>query len=166
MSLTVLIVAYTMKGEVGKHIMTNVPTCERISRDCIAMRVRLLNRIVTKIYDDCLRRHGLRSTQMNILVAVSLMRTASPSDLERRLCLDKSTVSRNVDRIQRRGWVEYVPGKDGRSHQLQLTALGVKLLTKAGPTWQQAQEKAVSLLGKDGVAALARIDEALSGREV
>jgi DNA-binding MarR family transcriptional regulator len=151
---------------VGKDMMTNVPDCELISRDCIAMRVRLLNRIITKIYDDCLRRHGLRATQMNILVAVSLMRTASPSELERRLCLDKSTVSRNVDRIQRRGWVEFVPGKDKRSHHLQVTALGAKLLAKAGPTWQQAQEKAVSLLGKDGVAALARIDAALGTSNV
>ena len=155
-----------MNGEVGKYTMTNVPGCERISRDCIAMRVRVLNRVVTKVYDDCLRRHGLRATQMNILVAVSLMKTASPSELERRLCLDKSTVSRNVDRIQRRGWVEFVPGKDGRSHHLQLTALGAKLLTKAGPTWQEAQEKAVSLLGNDGVAALARIDAALGARKV
>ena len=130
------------------------------------MRVRLLDRVITKIYDDCLRRHGLRATQMNILVAVSLMRTASPSEIERRLCLDKSTVSRNVDRIERRGWVECVPAKDGRTHHLQLTALGAKLLTKAEPTWQQAQKKAMSLLGKDGLAALARIDEALSAREV
>src|SRR5215203_3940282 len=114
--------------------MSSSTSCERIARDCIAMRIRLMNRIVTKIYDDYLRRHGLRATQMNILVAVSLMRNASPSDIEHRLCLDKSTVSRNVERIQRRGWIECVPAEDGRSHHLQVTAQGAKLLAKAVPS--------------------------------
>ena len=135
--------------------------CKTFAEECIVMRVRLLNRVVTKIYDDCLRPHGLRAAQMNILVAVSLMRSVSPSVIERGLCLDKSTVSRNVDRMRRRGWLELVPGKDGRSHQLQVTAHGAKLLKKATTVWRQAQKKAVSLLGKDAVAALSRIGAAL-----
>ena len=139
--------------------------CETIALECIAMRVRLLNRVVTKIYDDCLRPHGLRTAQMNILVAVSLMKSASPSEIERRLCLDKSTVSRNVDRMRRRGWLEFGPGKDGRSHQLQVTTEGAKLLRKATSAWQQAQEKAASLLGKDGVMAVSRLGAGLGGRK-
>ena len=101
---------------------------QMIARECIAMRVRLLNRVVTKIYDDCLRPYGLRAAQQNILVAVSLMKLATPSKLERRLSLDKSTVSRNVERMRRRGWVEFVSGEDGRSHHLHVTAEGMKLL--------------------------------------
>ena len=140
--------------------------CKTVERECIAMRVRLLNRVVTKIYDDCLRPHGLRTAQMNILVAVSLMKSASPSAIERRLYLDKSTVSRNVERMRRRGWVEFVPGKDGRSHHLQVTAQGAKLLSKATVVWQQAQKKAVSLLGKDGVTALSGIGVTLGTHRV
>jgi len=132
-------------------------SCARIARECIAMRVRLLNRVITNIYDECMRPHGLRTAQMNILVAVSLTGLVSPSDIERHLCLEKSTVSRNVDRMRRRGWLEVVPGKDGRSHQLQVTAQGTKLLRKALSAWQRAQEKAASLLGKEGVVAVTRI---------
>ena len=140
--------------------------CKTVERECIAMQVRLLNRVVTKIYDDCLRPHGLRTAQMNILVAISLMKSASPSAIERRLCLDKSTVSRNVERMRRRGWVEFVPGKDGRSHHLQVTAQGAKLLSKTTVVWQQAQKKAVSLLGKDGVTALSGIGVTLGAHRV
>jgi len=145
-----------------KTLNTTEQVCNTVARDCIAMRVRLLNRVVTKIYDDCLRPNGLRTAQMNILVAVFLMKSASPSEIEHRLSLDKSTVSRNVERMRRRGWLELVPGKDGRSHQLQVTAEGARLLSKARVAWQQAQEKAVSLLGKDGVRALSGIEAALS----
>src|SRR6188474_3075006 len=78
---------------------------------------------------------GLRTAQQTILVAISLMKAATPTDLERRLSLEKSTVSRNVDRMHRRGWVEFVPGEDGRSHSLKLTAKGAKLLRESTALW-------------------------------
>lgn len=130
---------------------------QRIAKECIAMRVRRLNRVVTKIYDDSLRSLGLRTAQQTILVAISLMKTPTPTDIERRLSLDKSTVSRNVERMQRRGWVEFVPGEDGRSHYLKLTAKGAKLLRESTALWQLAQKKVAFLLGKEGVTALSRI---------
>ena len=123
--------------------------------------MRLLNRIVTKAYDDCLRPLGLRTAQQTILVAISLMKTPTPTQIERRLSLDKSTVSRNVERMQRRGWVEFVSGEDGRSHYLKLTAKGDKLLRASTTAWEQAQKKMAFLLGKEGVTALSRILSAL-----
>ena len=128
-----------------------------MAKECIAMRVRRLNRVVTKIYDDALRPLGLRTAQQTILAAISLMQTATPSDLEHRLSLEKSTVSRNVERMQRRGWVEFVPSNDGRSHSLKLTAKGAKLLRESTVLWHVAQKRVASLLGKEGVTALSRI---------
>jgi DNA-binding MarR family transcriptional regulator len=130
---------------------------QKMAKECIAMRVRRLNRVVTKIYDDSLRPLGLRTAQQTILAAISLMKTPTPTDLERRLSLEKSTVSRNVERMQRRGWVEFVPGEDGRSHHLKLTAKGAKLLRESTALWQVAQKRVASLLGKKGGIALSRI---------
>jgi len=139
------------------HIMVTETMSQRMANECIAMRVRLLNRVVTKAYDDCLRPLGLRTAQQTILVAISLMKAPTPSHIERRLNLDKSTVSRNVERMQRRGWVAFVEGEDGRSHHLKLTTKGAKLLHESTALWQSAQEKVCSLLGKEGVTALSRI---------
>jgi len=135
-----------------------------MANECIAMRVRLLNRVVTKAYDDCLRPLGLRTAQQTILVAISLMKAPTPSHIERRLNLDKSTVSRNVERMQRRGWVEFVEGEDGRSHHLKLTTKGAKLLHESMALWQSAQKKVSSLLGKEGVTALSRILSSLDAK--
>jgi DNA-binding MarR family transcriptional regulator len=128
-----------------------------MAKECLGTRVRLLNRIVTKAYDDCLRPIGLRTAQQTILVAISLMKTPTPKHIERRLSLDKSTVSRNVERMQRRGWVEFVSAEDGRSHYLKLTTKGQKLLRESAVAWEQAQKKVSALLGKEGVTALSRI---------
>jgi len=136
--------------------MSTEVTCRKIARECIAMRVRVLNRVVTKIYDDCLRPYGLRAAQQNILVAVSLMKLATPSELERRLSLDKSTVSRNVERMRARGWLEVVPGADARTQSFRLTAQGRRMLEGAVPAWERAQEQAAALLGADGVALLTK----------
>lgn len=136
--------------------------CQRMAKECIGTRVRLLNRIVTKAYDDCLRPLGLRTAQQTILVAISLMKTPTPRQIERRLNLDKSTVSRNVERMERRGWVAFVSGEDGRSHYLKLTTKGENLLRESATAWEQAQKKMASLIGKEGVSALSRILSAFS----
>ena len=52
-----------------------------IAAECLAVRLRALNRAVTALYDDALRPHGLRVGQLNLLVAVARMGTARPGDL-------------------------------------------------------------------------------------
>ncbi len=93
------------------------------------------------IYDDVLRPLGLKVSQMNILVAAARMGTARPTEVCEHLHLDVSTLSRNVDRMKARGWLEIVPAKDGRSQPFRLTAQGKRLLEKAIPSWDEAQQR-------------------------
>ena len=51
---------------------------EAVSRECIANKVRLLTRAVTAIYDEALRPHGLKVSQMSVLVTVSTLGRARP----------------------------------------------------------------------------------------
>src|SRR3989441_4240081 len=104
---------------------------DKIAGECIAVRLRMLNRIITNIYDDALRPLDLRVSQMNILVAAAKMRTARPAAVCEHLHLDVSTLSRNVERMKGRGWLEVVPDKDGRSQPFRLTPQGRNLLEKA-----------------------------------
>src|SRR3954469_927465 len=86
------------------------PPAEVIAAECIAVRVRVLNRAITALYDDALRPHGLRVGQLNLLVAVARMGTARPADLGRALSMDRSTVSRDVEVLRRHGWLEIEAG--------------------------------------------------------
>lgn len=126
---------------------------DTISGECIAVRLRILNRVVTNIYDDALRPLGIKVSQMNILVAAGKMGLARPAEVCERLHLDVSTLSRNVERMKARGWLEVVPEEDGRAHPFRLTPQGRRLLEKASPAWKSAQQKAKALLG-EGVVDL------------
>ena len=41
---------------------------KQIGRECIGFRVRMLNRMITAIYDDALASVGLKASQFNLLV--------------------------------------------------------------------------------------------------
>ena len=127
-----------------------------VARECIATKVRLLNRAVTAIYDEALRPFGLKVTQMTVLVTVARMESASPGAVGRILHLEKSTLSRNVDRMRTRGWLDVVPTADGRAHLLRVTARGRRLLEEAHPAWTRAQERTGEMLGEQGVRGISR----------
>ena len=135
---------------------------ETVARECIANKIRLLNRAVTAVYDEALRPHGLKISQMSVLVTVSRMESASPGAVARMLHLEKSTLSRNVDRMWARGWLEAVPTGDGRASELRVTPRGRRLLREAHPAWSRAQRRAAAMLGDFGVRGIARTVALLS----
>jgi DNA-binding MarR family transcriptional regulator len=128
---------------------------DEISRDCLALRIRLLNRRVTRLYDVALRDHGLRAGQLNLLVAIARgVRQAEA--LARLLDMDPSTLSRDLGPLKRAGWIKVAAGSDRRSKALQLTPAGEALLEEARPAWREAQRRAGELLGQEAARSLFR----------
>jgi DNA-binding MarR family transcriptional regulator len=127
---------------------------DTISRQCIAVRLRLLNRVVTSFYDEALRPLGLRVSQLNILVVAAKLGLARPARVCEVLQLDASTLSRNLKPLQAHGWLEAVPDEDARAQPFRLTPLGMRLIERALPAWEEAQRRAAELLGDEGVALL------------
>jgi len=127
---------------------------DTIAGNCIAVRLRLLNRVVTNLYDDALRPLGLRVSQLNILVVTAKLGLARPAQVCEILQLDTSTLSRNVERMRAHGWLEVVPDEDARAQPFRLTSQGRRLIEKAVPAWEEAQRQAADLLGNEGIALL------------
>lgn len=127
-----------------------------VADECIANKVRLLNRAVTAVYDEALRPHGIKVSQMSVLITVAKMERASPGAVGRTLHMEKSTLSRNVERMRARGWLEVVPSTDGRNTELGVTATGHRLLHDIHPAWNRAQRRAAEMLGEHGVRGITR----------
>jgi DNA-binding MarR family transcriptional regulator len=130
---------------------------DTIARECIAVRLRSLNRVVTKLYDDELRALGLKASQLNILIATAKLGLARPARVCEILQLDASTLSRNVERMQSNGWLEVAPCEDAREQPFRLTASGKRLIEKAFPAWKKAQRAARQLLGEEGIDLLEKV---------
>ena len=130
------------------------PNAKRVARECLALRVHLLNRVVTRIYDGALRPLGLTANQMSILTVLENMTQAQPGAIGRYLQMEKSTVSRNVKRMRQRGWVRENPGPDARSVVLAVTEKGHALFTRVVAHWAEAQTRVRELLGDAGVTAV------------
>jgi DNA-binding MarR family transcriptional regulator len=137
--------------------MQNPTNIDTIARTCIAVRLRLLNRVVTGLYDEALRPLGMKVSQLNILVVTAKLGLARPAQVCEILQLDTSTLSRNVERMRAHGWLEVVSEEDARAQPFRLTPQGSRLLEKAVPAWEDAQAKAKKLLGTDGIAVVEKV---------
>jgi DNA-binding MarR family transcriptional regulator len=121
---------------------------ERIAAECHCIPLRMVHRVVTGLYDEALRPFGLRAAQLNVLVAVAkLGDDASAAQVARYLSIEKSTLSRDLERMAEHKWVE-----TGRA--LKLTRDGRRLVERALPAWERAQAEAQALLGRTAVSAI------------
>ncbi len=118
-----------------------------IAEGCIAVRVRLLNRLVTAVCDAGLRGHGVSVAQVNVLVAVGHSGPVAPTELAGALVMDKSTLSRDVAPLLKAGWLKKAPGTDKRSHKLELTPAGREKVAALLPAWRAAQKALRERLG-------------------
>jgi DNA-binding MarR family transcriptional regulator len=125
-----------------------------IASGCVALRVRRLGRMVTRIYDGALAPHGINISQLNLLAAISIAGGARQVDLGRFLELEKSTLSRDLKRMEQLGWIQSKPLSAGRGQAVVLTPAGARLLEEVEPAWEKAQRAARSQLGKTVFAQL------------
>jgi DNA-binding MarR family transcriptional regulator len=121
-----------------------------IARDCMASRVRRLERVLTRIYDDAIRAQGLTGSQLEILVAAQLSGKTTAAAVGRILDLEKSTVSRNLARLAAAGLVDVSDG-------LQITARGAAAIAACHPAWREAQRKARAQLHPSEGRLVARL---------
>jgi DNA-binding MarR family transcriptional regulator len=125
-----------------------------IHTKCACTRVRRAARALTDAYDDALKPLGLKVTQFSLLRTVARMETPSLTMLAEEMALDRSTLGRNVGVLQRQGLVRLSEGNDLRERTVSLTPRARRLVERAAPLWDQAQERVERSLGKQGVATL------------
>lgn len=127
---------------------------------CTNLKLRQLLRQVGSLYDAEVGKAGLKTTQYSLLSYVCKLGPVRPVDLAAALRMSASTLSRNLQPVLAAGWVEQLPGPDGRSRLIQATAAGRDKRAEAQRRWKVAQEQLNTTLGVQRVLALhALIDD-------
>jgi len=114
---------------------------------CIALRARRLSRLVTRLFEEALRGHGITVAQFTLLGATILEGPLQPARLGRMLDLEKSTLSRNLRLLEEAGLVRISSPEDGTGKRAIVTERGRRALVDALPAWRRAQVRAVAALG-------------------
>lgn len=130
------------------------PIADKMALDCMGMWMHRANRIVTAIYDEALTHLGLRGSQLNLLAAVFRKGPIRQTDLATLFNIDETTLSRNVERMCRKGWLAPQPSVDRRSHWITVTEKGRDAIERAYPAWKLAQTEVLLRLGVEGAASL------------
>ena len=95
---------------------------------------------MTQFYDACLAEAGIEAAQFALLMALDMAKDKSQAALGQMLGMDKTTVSRNLKVLRKKGWVQSVAGEDARRRCVSLTAEGRARLREAKPAWRRAGE--------------------------
>jgi DNA-binding MarR family transcriptional regulator len=124
----------------------------KMANECVALRLLMVNRVVTNIYDAVYRKFGIRVTQVYILGLLATKDAQEQSKISKMLQLEKSTVSRNLDRMESDGWIRRSGGgTDIRVAEVSLTRKGEKVLQSIEAEWEEAQLKFTSVFGSESV---------------
>lgn len=117
--------------------------------DCLCASFRRASRALTQHYEEALRPLGLRATQFTVLQALSIAKDITQGRLGRILAMDSTTLTRTLEIMSDRGWIEKVPGKDRRERRLRLARPGEDLYRRALPRWEQVQARLRRRLGAE-----------------
>jgi len=121
---------------------------------CACFNLRKATRAVTQLYDDALRPAGLRCTQFSLLTLLKASGTVSMTRLAEDAVMDRTTLARNLEVLQRDGLVRIRPGEDARVREIELTRAGVARLEEAFPLWREAQRTVRKGLGPGRLSRL------------
>ncbi|MEB3216054.1 MAG: MarR family winged helix-turn-helix transcriptional regulator [Nostocales cyanobacterium 94392] len=115
---------------------------------CACFNLRKASRVITQHFDEVLKPSGLLVTQFTILAAVTIAKSATINELAQKLVMDRTTLTRNLKPLERKGWIKSEPGRDQRTRMITLTTNGETVLAKALPLWKQAQSTVEETLGQ------------------
>ena len=115
--------------------------------NCSCASLRRATRIVTQIYDAALKPTGLKVTQFTLLMTIQKSGELPMKQLADALGMERTTLTRNIKPLVKRGFVEIENEDDRRVRRVRLTAAGAEVLIAAHPSWEKAQAKIVQGLG-------------------
>ena len=78
----------------------------------------------------------------------------SQGKLGKLLALDSTTLTRMLELLKKRGWIQEKEGDDRRFRMLRLTTAGQRKLQQSLPHWKKAQDRMQSALGEPTMGQL------------
>jgi len=121
---------------------------------CLVLNTRMAARAVTRRADRKLRPFGVTATQFNILAALQKRPARSVTEMAETLAMERTTLSRNLDLVERKGLITTHGAEHGNGRVGSLTPKGGELVDAIVPVWRQSQQELRSGLDEDALQGL------------
>ena len=115
---------------------------------CSCANLRMASRMVTQCYDAALQPAGVKATQFTLLATLAKGGESPLTRLAGVLLMDRTTLTRNLKPLERRGLVRIEHGDDQRVRTVSLTKAGRAKFDLALPHWRRVQSQLVETLGR------------------
>ncbi len=115
---------------------------------CKCLRIRQASRVITQFYDKKLKTTGIKITQLSILSSLASGKPMLITELSESLYIDRTTLTRSLAILKKRGVIENVKSQDGRHKKIQLTPKGFEVLNDSIPLWLEAEDEVYDLTKK------------------
>jgi DNA-binding MarR family transcriptional regulator len=136
-------------------VNTEVHPVESSRSPCLCAMVRKAGRVLTRRYDNYLKPSGLKVTQYSMMANIARNPGITVSALAELLHMDQTTVSRNLQVLEKSGYMHLEPEvADHRIKRIRLGDLGVSKMDEARPLWEKAQMEMERILGKEALEGL------------
>ena len=126
---------------------------------CMVSNSRMAARAITRRYDSYVRHYGVTATQLSLMGAIRMLPGSTVSALADKRGFERTTLTRNLDKLEQMGLV--TSAARGRGRLPALTAKGSALLDQLLPLWRKAQEDLRAELStdtfSDGINLLKRL---------
>lgn len=117
---------------------------------CMVSNSRMAARAITRRYDAYARQFGITATQFSLMGAIVAAGPQTVSDLAEARGFERTTLTRNLDRLEKLGLVQSRPADHGNGRLCSLTDKGEALVEQLLPYWRKAQAEIRDELGADG----------------
>lgn len=107
--------------------------------DCLVLNTVAAARTLLRRGDAGFRPFDVTVQQFSLLAAIRFNPETPVAVLARRIHLDRTSLTRNLDLLEQKGLVERVPGADGNARLCRLTDTGGVLLDRLLEVWKRAQ---------------------------
>ncbi len=115
---------------------------------CVSYNLRKASRIVSKVYAQAMRGAPVRGPQFSLMMIIARKESATISEIAEYMGADRTTMTRNLDHLEKRGLIRIVQGKDLRSKAVELQPKGRVALDRSLSYWQNAQARVLAVLGE------------------
>ena len=130
-------------------------------KDCMAMRFRRLGRLMSNRYNEHLKHHGIDISLLNILFAVAANPGIHHADIGKRLILERSTLSRDLQKLKKMDLIDTAKVDGYKSLSLHLTKKGKAKVESMKQDWEDIQYQIEEKVGSAISAGIRQLEQAL-----